>query len=147
MNVIKEEDFDRALGNFREDFRNLTYKEREANSKLTHRERERKIREKLQSRHGETAEIHDQFYRDHKLLLVLFRALAVMPIERSSPGRITFSWKSKASIYAFFFYMATTVIVLIVGYERIKFLNNTEKFDDYIYGVLFIIFLVSIMKI
>lgn len=83
-----------------------------------------------------------QFYRDHKLLLVLFRALAVMPIERSSPGKVTFSWKSAASIYAFCFYCFATVIVLIVGYERVKILSNTKEFDDSIYGVLFIIFLV-----
>jgi hypothetical protein len=60
MNIIKEEDFDQALQHLRGDFRNLSYKERDANSKLTHRERERKIRERLQSRHGPTAEIHDQ---------------------------------------------------------------------------------------
>jgi gustatory receptor len=65
-----------------------------------------------------------------------------MPIERSSPGQVTFSWKSKASIYAFCFYVCATVIVLIVGYERIKILQETEKFDETIYGILFIIFLV-----
>jgi hypothetical protein len=65
-----------------------------------------------------------------------------MPIERSSPGRVTFSWKSKASIYAFIFYAILTVNIFIVGSERIKVLQATKKFDDYIYGVLFIIFLI-----
>lgn len=90
-----------------------------------------------------------QFYRDHKLLLVLFRALAVMPITRSMPGilfellidiwyilqrilsgRITFSWKSKASIYAYFFYAFATIIVLIVGRERLLILQTIQKFDE-----------------
>lgn len=65
-----------------------------------------------------------------------------MPIERSSPGKITFSWKSKASIYAFIFYTILTVNIIIVGNERIKVLHETKKFDDYIYGILFIIFLI-----
>jgi gustatory receptor len=65
-----------------------------------------------------------------------------MPIERSSPGRITFSWKSKASIYAFCFYAIETFIVLIVGYERLKILQETQEFDDLIYGVIFILFLI-----
>lgn len=65
-----------------------------------------------------------------------------MPIERSSPGKVTFSWKSKASIYAFIFYAILTVNILIVGNERIKVLQETKKFDDYIYGILFVIFLI-----
>lgn len=73
---------------------------------------------------------------------MLFRALAVMPITRSAPGRITFSWKSRASMYAFVFYTIATAVVLIVGFERIKILRNTEKFDEYVYGVIFIVFLV-----
>lgn len=59
---------------------------------MTNRKLDRKKREALKSSHGPTAEEHDQvlnflilrqllkffqFYRDHKLLLVLFRALAV----------------------------------------------------------------------
>lgn len=53
---------------------------------MIQREKERAIRAQLNSSDGDTAEIHDQFYRDHKLLLILFRVLAVMPIVRSSPG-------------------------------------------------------------
>ncbi|CAG4956192.1 unnamed protein product [Colias eurytheme] len=106
------------------------------------RDYERAKRNMLSSQDGDTCEIHDQFYRDHKLLLVLFRALAVMPITRSRPGTITFSWRSKATIYAICFYIITTFIVLFVGYERVMILRSIKKFDDYIYAVLFVAFLV-----
>ncbi|CRL04902.1 CLUMA_CG017953, isoform A [Clunio marinus] len=144
MDVINDKDFDSALDHLNKDFHFLSTNRKDVNSFQSNDQRvkERHLRETLQSRHGPTAEIHDQFYRDHKLLLVLFRVLAVMPIERSSPGRITFSWKSRASIYAFFFYTFATVIVVIVGLERIKILGETKKFDDTIYGILFIIFLI-----
>lgn len=49
-------------------------------------DKNRTERAKLNSADGNIAEAHDQFYRDHKLLLILFRVLAVMPITRSSPG-------------------------------------------------------------
>lgn len=68
--------------------------------------------------------------------------MAVMPIERSSPGKITFSWNSKATIYALIFYSVTSVIVLFVGYERVHILQTTTQFDDYIYAFIFVIFLV-----
>lgn len=45
-------------------------------------------------------------------------------------------------VYAFCFYIVATVIVLVVGYERVKILQTTKKFDDYIYGIIFVIFLV-----
>ncbi|XP_045497998.1 gustatory and odorant receptor 22-like [Colias croceus] len=106
------------------------------------RDYERAKRNMLSSQDGDTCEIHDQFYRDHKLLLVLFRALAVMPITRSRPGTITFSWRSKATVYAICFYIITTFIVLFVGYERVMILRSIKKFDDYIYAVLFVAFLV-----
>lgn len=109
---------------------------------MVQREKDRSLRAQLSSANGDTVEIHDQFYRDHKLLLVLFRVMAVMPITRSQPGRITFSWTSSATIYAIFFYIVTTAIVLIVGYERIQILQTTRKFDDYIYAIIFVIFLV-----
>lgn len=54
---------------------------------LIQREKERAIRSQLNSANGVTAEIHDQFYRDHKLLITLFQTLAVMPITRSAPGK------------------------------------------------------------
>lgn len=84
-------------------------------------DKKRVERAQLNSIDGIIEETHDQFYRDHKLLLVLFRALAVMPITRSSPGhynvisllkfvwelnlklhiiivgKVTFSWKSLAN--------------------------------------------------
>ncbi|XP_026761959.2 gustatory and odorant receptor 22-like [Galleria mellonella] len=108
----------------------------------TQREYEQEQRDQLSSQDGETCEIHDQFYRDHKLLLVLFRALAVMPIIRSGPGTITFSWKSSATAYAICFYIVATIVVLIVGYERIVILHSIRRFDDYIYAILFVVFLV-----
>jgi gustatory receptor len=32
--------------------------------------------------------------------------------------------------------------VVIVGLERFKILQNTEQFDEYVYGVIFVIFLI-----
>lgn len=109
---------------------------------LVEREKDRINRSQLNSADGNTREIHDQFYRDHKLLLILFRVLAVMPIIRSAPGTVTFSWKSSATAYAVGFYILTSVIVVIVGYERLQILQTTRKFDDYIYAIIFVIFLV-----
>ncbi|XP_055372069.1 gustatory and odorant receptor 21a-like [Condylostylus longicornis] len=65
-----------------------------------------------------------------------------MPILRSSPGRITFKWTSIASIYAIFFWTFMTGVVLFIGYHRIKQLETVKGFDDYIYSVIFLIFLV-----
>ncbi|XP_055588225.1 gustatory and odorant receptor 22-like isoform X2 [Uranotaenia lowii] len=149
--VIRDSDFDDSLSYalLREDMGTVWDTSRDErmiggtmNPELVHRAKERAIRAQLNSADGDTCEIHDQFYRDHKLLLVLFRALAVMPILRSSPGKITFDWKSWASIYAYCFYTFSTMIVLVIGYERVQILQQTKKFDEYIYGVLFLIFLV-----
>lgn len=148
---IKEHEFDEALSHtlLRGDMAKVWNISKESRNLkglndpvLIEREKERIARAHLNSQDGDTAEQHDQFYRDHKLLLVLFRVLAVMPILRSSPGRVTFSWRSSASIYAFTFYIFATILVCVVGYERISILQSTEKFDEYIYGILFIIFLV-----
>jgi gustatory receptor len=93
---IKENDFEDSLNYalLRNDMAQVwdtTKDERNAYNtiapELFQREKERAIRAQLNSADGDTAEEHDQFYRDHKLLLVLFRALAVMPITRSSPGK------------------------------------------------------------
>ncbi|XP_055617288.1 gustatory and odorant receptor 22-like [Toxorhynchites rutilus septentrionalis] len=149
--VIKESEFDDSLsyallrgdmGGIWDTGKDERMMDGTMDPELIQRAKERTIRAQLNSADGDTCEVHDQFYRDHKLLLVLFRALAVMPILRSAPGRITFNWKSIASIYAYCFYAVSSVIVLIVGYERIKFLQQTKKFDEYIYGILFVIFLV-----
>ncbi|EDS29118.1 gustatory receptor candidate 6 [Culex quinquefasciatus] len=149
--VIKDSDFDESLnyallrgdmGAIWDTTKDQRLMNGTMNPELIQRSKERAIRAQLNSADGDTAETHDQFYRDHKLLLVLFRALAVMPILRSSPGRITFNWRSWASIYAYCFYFLSTIVVLVVGYERIKVLQETKKFDEYIYGVLFVIFLV-----
>lgn len=148
MDILKDENFESALNNLAKDFHlwNISKSESRThlflNDELSQRDHERKVRENLKSSHGPTAEQHDQFYRDHKLLLVLFRVLAVMPIERSGPGLVTFSWKSLASIYALCFYVLMTVVVMIVGIERIKFFETTDKFDDQIYGIIFILFLI-----
>ncbi|XP_072397576.1 gustatory and odorant receptor 22-like [Diabrotica undecimpunctata] len=100
-------------------------------------------RQELDSSDGQVIDDHDQFYRDHKLILLLFRMLGVMPIERGEIGRITFSWKSIPTIYAYVFYAVMTVIVVFVGYERVDILlNKSRKFDEYIYSIIFIIFLV-----
>lgn len=40
------------------------------------------------------------------------------------------------------FYVFTTIIVLVVGYERIQILLTIKRFDEYIYAIVFIIFLV-----
>lgn len=55
---------------------------------------------------------------------------------------MTFSWKSLATIYAVLFYSMMTVIVVIVGRERLEILQNTKKFDDKIYAIIFVIFLI-----
>lgn len=65
MNVIHDEDFDEALDHLDKDFHYLNAAKRkkekiQSKGKVGPRERERQLRESLQSRHGPTAEIHDQ---------------------------------------------------------------------------------------
>lgn len=65
MNAISDEDFDEALDHINMDFQYLEAAKRKKEKihfkgKIGPRERERRIRESLQSRHGPTAEIHDQ---------------------------------------------------------------------------------------
>ncbi|XP_072398008.1 gustatory and odorant receptor 22-like [Diabrotica undecimpunctata] len=81
----------------------------------------------LDSSDGQVIDDHDQFYRDHKLLLALFRILGVMPIQRGKIGKITFGWLSGPMIYAYVFYVITTVMVLLVGYERVDILLNKSR--------------------
>ncbi|KAF9797482.1 hypothetical protein SFRURICE_017053 [Spodoptera frugiperda] len=140
--TIPDHLFDEGINNtlFDRDMRHI--QQNKTVYEKTQRDYEQEQRDLLSSQDGDTCEIHDQFYRDHKLLLVLFRALAVMPITRSRPGTITFSWKSRATMYAVCFYIAATAVVLIVGYERIMILRSIRRFDDYIYAILFVIFLV-----
>lgn len=57
-------------------------------------------------------------------------------------GKVTFSWKSLATAYAVLFYIVMTGVVFIVGRERINILQTTKKFDDKIYAILFVIFLI-----
>lgn len=99
-------------------------------------------RSKLSSADPNVLEEHDQFWKDHKLLLQLFIFLGVMPVTRKT-GRIAFSWISFSTIYAAVFYLFTTTIVLFVGYERLKILiYSSKKFDEYIYSILFLMYLV-----
>lgn len=66
-----------------------------------------------------------------------------MPIERGQIGKITFGWFSPAMIYAYIFYASTTVLVVLVGYERLDILlNKSRQFDEYIYSIIFIIYLI-----
>lgn len=66
-----------------------------------------------------------------------------MPIQRGEIGRITFSWFSIPTIYAYCFYTITTVLVIMVGYERLIILTQkSKKFDEYIYSIIFVVFLV-----
>lgn len=66
MDVIHDEDFDKALDRsfMNRDFQHLSFKKNKGqvflNDAMGRRERERKMRETLQSRHGPTAENHDQ---------------------------------------------------------------------------------------
>lgn len=64
MNAIHDEDFDVALDHLNRDFQFLHASKDKMHAflgaELTQRKRERSARENLQSRHGPTAEIHDQ---------------------------------------------------------------------------------------
>lgn len=66
-------------------------------------DKKRAERAELNSADGNTREFHDQFYRDHKLLLVLFRGLAVMPITRASPGK-SLSMRHRLRLVILFIY-------------------------------------------
>ncbi|XP_058815713.1 gustatory and odorant receptor 22 [Topomyia yanbarensis] len=86
---------------------------------------------------------HDSFYKTTKSLLVLFQIMGVMPIMRSPEGvnmpRTTFTWCSKAFIWAYIIYACETVLVVLVAQERVKkFISNSDKrFDEVIYNVIF----------
>ncbi|RLZ02222.1 Gustatory receptor 24 [Cephus cinctus] len=81
---------------------------------------------------------HDHFYDDTKALLVLFQIMGVMPIQRGQ-GVTTFEWTSPATLYAFCLWIAETVIVILVGRERIEnTLEPGKPFDEYIYNIIFL---------
>lgn len=61
---------------------------------------------------------------------------------RSSPGVVSFDWKSNAMIYAFCLYSLITIVVIKVGKERIEILSTTKEFDELIYAIIFVIFLI-----
>lgn len=113
-----------------------------AGMKQSARSEEIKKRSKLDAEDGLVCDEHDQFYRDHKLLLHLFRVLAVMPVERKK-GRIVFSWLSPTCIYAYVFYACLTIQIILVGSERVEILTaKSKKFDEYIYSIIFVVYLV-----
>nr|XP_029714703.1 gustatory and odorant receptor 22 [Aedes albopictus] len=91
---------------------------------------------------------HDSFYHTTKSLLVLFQIMGVMPIVRSPKGvnmpRTTFTWCSKAFVWAYFIYACETVLVVLVAKERIKrFTSPSDKrFDEVIYNIIFMSLLV-----
>ncbi|GJQ65703.1 hypothetical protein Trydic_g7787 [Trypoxylus dichotomus] len=95
--------------------------------KLSARVRQITKRSMLDSGDGNILDNHDQFYRDHKLLLKLFQVLGVMPIQRGQVGKITFSWLSAPTVYAYCFYAITTTLVVLVGYERLIILTKKSK--------------------
>lgn len=99
-------------------------------------------RSRLKTNNYEALEEHDQFYRDHKVLLHLFVVLGVVPVQRKT-GRITYSWKTFPFFYALGLYCFTTTLVLLVGRERIDvLLYKSKKFDEYIYSIIFIVYLI-----
>lgn len=73
---------------------------------------------------------------------MLFQVLAVMPIVRSSAGVVSFNWRSNAMIYAFCLYSLISIVVVKTGMERIAILSTTKEFDELIYAIIFVIFLV-----
>ena len=71
------------------------------------------------------------------------KVLGVMPVQRGKIGRITFSWISVPSLYAYIFYAFTSTLVVLVGYERLIILTKKSKeFDEYIYSIIFVVYLV-----
>lgn len=86
------------------------------------------------ARHGRQSILHSNYD------LFLLCILSIFTF--TSTGKVTFRWKSYATIYAIFFYIAMTVVVYYVGRERIRILGETKKFDEKIYAYIFVIFLV-----
>jgi hypothetical protein len=70
MRGIQDEEFDHALDHLRKDFRYINAANNRKNLNFSHdlseREKERRIRATLQSRHGPTAEEHDQVKMKHE---------------------------------------------------------------------------------
>lgn len=65
-----------------------------------------------------------------------------MPIVRSSPGVVSFNWKSPPMIYAVCLYTLITIVVVRTGQERLEILSTTTEFDELIYSIIFVIFLI-----
>ncbi|XP_046492192.1 gustatory and odorant receptor 22-like [Neodiprion pinetum] len=87
---------------------------------------------------GKLLDKFDHFYDDTKVLLILFQIMGVMPIQRGI-GTTTFEWTSTATIYAMCLWVAETVVVILVGRERIENTLQPDKpFDEYIYNIIFL---------
>ncbi|CAO1312193.1 unnamed protein product [Diamesa serratosioi] len=101
------------------------------------------IRKKDVEENPDMLDKYDSFYHTTKSLLVLFQIMGIMPIMRSPKGsiqeRTTFSWKSKAFIWAYIIYGLESIVVYKIGSQRIaKFRGNEEKpFDEIIYNIIF----------
>ncbi|XP_050306137.1 gustatory and odorant receptor 22-like [Anthonomus grandis grandis] len=85
---------------------------------------------------------YDNFYDTTKSLLVLFQIMGVMPIERMK-GKTVFRWFSATTCWAYFIFGLETVFVSIVFKERlVLILKPGKRFDEYIYGVIFLSILI-----
>ncbi|XP_076267040.1 gustatory and odorant receptor 22-like isoform X2 [Rhynchophorus ferrugineus] len=85
---------------------------------------------------------YDNFYDTTKSLLVLFQIMGVMPIERMKGGTI-FRWHSPTTCWAYFVYLVETLFVSIIFKERLQLiLKPGKRFDEYIYGVIFLSILI-----
>lgn len=99
-------------------------------------------RSRLHTNNYQALEDQDQFYRDHKVLLHLFVVLGVVPVQRKT-GRVYYSLKSFQFLYALILYGITSILVVLVGRERLNILlYGSKKFDEYIYSIIFIVYLV-----
>lgn len=65
-----------------------------------------------------------------------------MPLHRNSVGGVSFSWKSVITIYTILVWCLMTIVVVIVGKERFHILITTKQFDEYIYAIMFVIYLI-----
>ncbi|KAL1512820.1 hypothetical protein ABEB36_002343 [Hypothenemus hampei] len=85
---------------------------------------------------------YDNFYDTTKSLLVLFQIMGVMPIERKK-GKTIYRWFSPTTCWAYFIFLTETAFVSVVFKERlVLILKPGKRFDEYIYGVIFISILI-----
>lgn len=68
--------------------------------------------------------------------------MGLLPLTRSGPGRYTFAWRSLVAVYTVLMWGLLTILVLVVGRERFHILQTTTHFDEYIYAILFVLYLI-----